>query len=620
MNDLMRFCAIILTLSLTAMSNFGNNLNEYYVTLFRKNEEEHNRRLSSINTPEDARRYVSEIRAKINGIFNFPEKTPLNPRTTAIHSYQEYIMECVVFYSRPDFPVTANLYLPKNRNGRIPGVLLLCGHSRTGKAYSVYRSICIALVKKGCAVLVLDPIDQGERQQYLHDSEHAIWLTANHNTMGRQLIGCGEWFGAWRTWDAVRGLDYLQQRSEINPDKLAVTGTSGGGTLTTWLGAADPRPFTIVPGCYITSWRRNVENEIPADFEQMPPHALEYGLEMGDFLLANAPRDILILAQKKDFFDPRGAEETFSFVKKINSLLGGKTELYIGASTHGFSIDHREAMYGFITRNLLGNENPSEPEITLSPEEDTFAANGNVASISGQKWVRELANERLAALPAVPSDDKARQEFYRKLLKLKTPVVPCYRALRPTPIEKSQMFVMRFGLETETGIVMSILHKYAKIGNYSISPETLNARLYIPDFDSKSEILQRVPNPDEEFYALDMRGIGEMAPDGTDQNLPRNIFSLYGPDYHYASLALMQGRPLLGQKVQDILDTIELLSRHGARKIILEAHGLGCIPAEIAVTMCDKNVAVEYHNRPIPQSEELQKAYPMRPLSYILPR
>ena len=266
---------------------YGSNINEAYVELARKNFAERQERLAKIKTAEDAKAYIADVREKIKRIFQLPqERTPLNPVVTGEHHYNGYSVENLYYYSRPDYPVTANFYKPAKINGKIPAVLFVCGHSLNGKAAELYRICCVNLAHKGIAVLAIDPVEQGERRQYEGVKLPYDTLCGNHNLMGKQLSLIGEWFGSWRVWDAIRGMDYLESRPEIDASHLGVTGNSGGGTLTTWFTAVDPRPIAAAPNCYVTSWKHNIENELPADIEQMPPHALEYGLEMGDFLLA----------------------------------------------------------------------------------------------------------------------------------------------------------------------------------------------------------------------------------------------------------------------------------------------------------------------------------------------
>lgn len=69
-----------------------------------------------------------------------PEKTPLNAQVTGTVYVpgENYYVEKVVYESRPNHHVTANLYLPVGAQGPVPGVLIACGHSEEGKAYEAY--------------------------------------------------------------------------------------------------------------------------------------------------------------------------------------------------------------------------------------------------------------------------------------------------------------------------------------------------------------------------------------------------------------------------------------------------------------------------------------------------
>jgi len=81
-----------------------------------------------------------------------------------------------------------------------------------------------------------------------------------HLMAGNQQTLVGEWLGTWRAWDGIRALDYLLTRPEVDPKHLGVTGTSGGGTDTTWLCAIEPRWTMAAPSCFVTTFRRNMEN------------------------------------------------------------------------------------------------------------------------------------------------------------------------------------------------------------------------------------------------------------------------------------------------------------------------------------------------------------------------
>ena len=82
--------------------------------------------------------------------------------------------------------------------------------------------------------------------------------------------------------------------------------------MTTWLCGVEQRWTMAAPSCFVTTFRRNLENELPADTEQCPPRVLALGLDHDDFLAAMAPKPVIILAKERDFFDVRGSQEAFA--------------------------------------------------------------------------------------------------------------------------------------------------------------------------------------------------------------------------------------------------------------------------------------------------------------------
>ena len=142
-------------------------MQDYYLAQVRNMSANRKKTLAGIKNPLQAGKYAASVRKKIAAVFGpLPERTPLNARTVGIIKKNGFTIEKVIFYSRPDFPVTGNLYLPRGIKGKIPAVLGLCGHAQSGKAELAYQSFCQGLVLKGYAVFIIDPVSQGERYQF----------------------------------------------------------------------------------------------------------------------------------------------------------------------------------------------------------------------------------------------------------------------------------------------------------------------------------------------------------------------------------------------------------------------------------------------------------------------
>ena len=216
--------------ALEPLNRYPHLVHEWFVSQVRAAQEERLARFEALRTAEDAEDYVRSVRERIAESFGpTPEKTPLNPRVTGSFERDLYRVENVIFDSRPDFPVTANLYLPK-RSGKAPGVVGTCGHSSNGKAAEAYQSFAQGLARQGYVVLLYDPIGQGERLQYLDDDLQPVLGpgTREHLMAGNQQFLVGDFIGSWRAWDGIRALDYLLTREEVDPNHLGVTGNSGG--------------------------------------------------------------------------------------------------------------------------------------------------------------------------------------------------------------------------------------------------------------------------------------------------------------------------------------------------------------------------------------------------------
>jgi hypothetical protein len=127
--------------SLAPLNRFPRMVQEHFVERVRAAEGAGLRARAALRTRADAEAYVQEVRRKIRRCFGpFPAKTPLNPRVTGTVERDAYKIDKVLFESRPQFLVTANLYVPLGKRFPLPGVVGACGHSLNGKAAEAYQS------------------------------------------------------------------------------------------------------------------------------------------------------------------------------------------------------------------------------------------------------------------------------------------------------------------------------------------------------------------------------------------------------------------------------------------------------------------------------------------------
>lgn len=574
---------------------YGHMVHEHAVRRVRGLLQDRVRRLAGLHNTSDAEAYVNDIREKAALCFPaLPEKTDLRPRTTGMLDFKEFKVEKVVYESRPDFLVTANLYVPADLKGEAPCVLGLCGHTDEAKAYGPYQLFAQGLVRKGFVVLIIDPVSQGERRQFYDEEgvpagDPEPSSTTAHNLMGNPMLLAGDYLGSWMLWDATRGLDYLLQRPETDVSRVGVTGCSGGGTQTTHLTAIDPRITMAAPNCYITSWLSNLENELPTDAEQNPPRCLELGLDEADLLLAFAPRPTLIMAEENCFFDLRGARQAHADMKRVHSLLGSpqSAEISVGPLDHGYHKHAREAMYRFFLRHGGDHDDWQEPEMEEIPEAQLHAACGAAIPFGSRKvfdFMRTRVRDQAAKRPSLTMET-LRASVQRRL-HLEIPEgQPPHRFLRSSGGQDPETGKgYQFAAETEPGIQV-ILTMFGDLENPCRLPRG-ELTLYAGHVDSEQDCidqpwLRSKLEAGERILAVDVRGMGQSMPATCGS---RSLLEPYGADYMYASYGSMTGQSYLGRRVYDLLGAMNLLIGNGA-DISLAGRGVGSVVASLAALL-----------------------------------
>ncbi len=617
--------------ALEPLNRFPRMVQEYFTQRVRRAERRSLQTKAALQTRADAEAYVQSIQEKIRQSFGpFPEKTPLNPRVTGVVERDTYTIEKIIFESRPKFYVTANLYLPKGRTFPVPGVVGTCGHSANGKAYESYQSFAQGLARMGYAVLLYDPISQGERLQYPNDDLQSKLSPGvlEHLHGGNQQYLVGEFFGAWRAWDGVRALDYLLTREEVDPKHIGVTGNSGGGTMTTWLCGVERRWTMAAPSCFVITFRRNMENELPADTEQCPPKVLALGLDHDDFLAAMAPKPVIILAKEKDYFDARGVEETYERLRRLYRLLGAEEniQLFIGPSYHGYTQENREAMYRWFNRATGVSDVQSEPEITIEEDETLWCTpKGQVCELDS-RTIFSFTKEKAETLANTRSTLRgaALRDAVTETLKL-TPNrgIPEYRILRPSRSRRyPKPNSATYAVNTERGI-HALVTLLTEESHYSRPPKgAKRAILYIAHHSSDRELREEPlireiigAEPESAFYACDVRGIGESIPNtcGSDYLQP------YGCDYFYAAHSLMLDDPYVGQKTRDALRVLDWLKGVGHAEVHIIGRGWGALPAAFTSLLSDLVTQVTLKNALTSYTEIAVTEFYKWPLSALIP-
>ncbi|HRP56685.1 acetylxylan esterase [Agriterribacter sp.] len=314
----------------------------------------------------------------------FPPKTALNAKTVRILKKEGYRIEHIIYESQPGFFVTASLYIPSvHGKNKLPAVIYCSGHAAEGYRSTVYQHVILNLVKKGFIVFAFDLVGQGERLEYFDAASGKSLVggpVAEHSWAGAQAFITGSSQAKYMIWDGIRAVDYLLDRKEVDPQRVGITGRSGGGTQSAYIAAFDERIKAAAPECYITSLSRIFQSIGPQDAEQNPGDAVLRGIDHADLLLVRAPRPALMITTTRDMFSIEGARETAKEVSGIYKAYKkeGNFSMVEDDAPHASTQKNREAMYAFFQKHL------NNPGSSLDEETDTLTAQELQVTGTGQ--------------------------------------------------------------------------------------------------------------------------------------------------------------------------------------------------------------------------------------------
>jgi cephalosporin-C deacetylase-like acetyl esterase len=534
-------------------------------------------RISSRQSLESRRREFREKFWRILG--GEPQRTSLNARIVGSISKPDYLIEKIIFESQPGFFVTGNLYLPKTITGKHPAILFPLGHEEGAKAHDAWQHVLVTFARRGFICFAWDTLGQGERIQMWDDDfkqSKAIRSTTEHTLLGLQTVLVGDALARYTIWDGIRALDYLSSRPEVDTARIGVTGNSGGGTHSSYLGSLDDRLAVIAPSCYLTNWRRLLETIGPQDAEQCVPGFISEGLDHPDFVLAAAPKPYMMLVAIRDFFSISGARETFAEVERVYDSIGEAKNFakFEWDDGHGYLRPRREAAYRWFSRYLQNKEDtsPEAPVEVLEEQELWCTSNGQVslAFRDNNKTVFDLNQDRFTALrPRSPQPDNV-----RKLIGF-APGTGAPRVRNYGSVDGSGYSIEKLVYEPEPGILVPAL-LYIPTATRGKLPVTILA--FGAGKSSAHDAAEKLVKAGSAALTIDVRGLGETRAinDKNGSDWPR-----YFGDYESAMTAMLTGKPLVTMRAEDIVRAIDFLASRpeiDATRITGHGRDMGAIP------------------------------------------
>jgi cephalosporin-C deacetylase-like acetyl esterase len=253
------------------------------------------------------------------GLDPLPERTPLHARITGTLDRPEYRIEKVVFQSSLDLYVTGNFYIPKDGQLPLPTILYLCGHSPHPQgAKTQYQDRTQWFAAHGYAVLVLDTLEFAEVEGPHHGTHNLRlwhWLSLGYTPAGVEV------------WNAIRALDYLETRREVDMKRIGLTGISGGGAMTWYTAAVDERIAVAAPSCSTFTYGSQAEHWLASGQCDCIYYINTYGWDFPMVGALIAPRPLIILSGQKDtILPPDGYDAAFQRAKRVYDLYGSSAK------------------------------------------------------------------------------------------------------------------------------------------------------------------------------------------------------------------------------------------------------------------------------------------------------
>lgn len=305
------------------------------------------------------------------GLWPLPEKTPLKATVTGKVEAHGVIVEKLHYQSKPGLYVTGNLYRPGERSqGKYPAILYVCGHSGRGRDgnKTAFQDHGFWFANNGYVCLIVDTLQLGEIPGVHHGTYGRPWghlkswgetdaeKMKNHNRFWWHSLGYSP--AAVECWNGVRGIDYLLTRPEVDPERIGVTGISGGGAATFWVACADERVKVAVPVSGMSDLEFYVKDKgVNGHCDCMFLYNT-YQWDWTTIAALIAPRPMLFANSDKDPIFPMDANRRI--IAKLRQLykMYDKSELvdeYVSVGGHDYRPDLRVAIFKFFNQHLKGD-------------------------------------------------------------------------------------------------------------------------------------------------------------------------------------------------------------------------------------------------------------------------
>ena len=526
------------------------------------------REIAKLKSKDDWQQRQKLVRSRLEELAGpFPEKKPLNARITGTISRDGYRIDKIVYEAMPGYFVTGLLYVPAHIKGRVPAILNVIGHNQEAFRNPLYQVINHNLVRKGIIVLAIDPPGQGEHVQYFDPQINFSsigYSVIEHCYFGNQCFLSGSSAVRYFVWEGIRAIDYLVSLQEVDPERIGVTGFSGGGTVTTYISAIDERVKVAVPCSWSTSNRRLMETKGIQDPDSFLARELAKGITVADLLEVRAPKPTLLTFTSRDeYLSIQGAYDAYFEAKAAYKVMGKEDNLEMvdDDSRHWVTPRLRMAIYEFFMKHFDIPGEPVEENVELLPYDKLNATlTGQIATSYAGNMIFDINKKESEKL--IKDLERSRENFDNHLTQAIAKAKELSGFIPPPRHDEPFFFTGRYqraGYSIAKYVIMGE-------GDYPIpillfTPnDTIKKHPAMIYLDSKGKI--NAANHGGEIEKLVRKGYVVAAADVAGIGETRNTVANREGTADAGNTAILIGRSVVGIQAADIIRVVHFLKGH----------------------------------------------------------
>ena len=293
------------------------------------------------------------------GLAPIRDKLVLRMTTTPRRKMDGYTVENFALETLPGVYATGSVYRPlrTKRGEKWAFILNPNGHFPTGRYYKDIQTRCAMMARMGAIAVDIDLFGYGESLLAFTPEDHRNSMALTMHSLQNMAL-----------------LDYFLSQPDIDPQRVGVTGASGGGSQTMVLTALDERVAVSAPVVMVSSYFMGgcgCESGLPIGW-------CGGGTNLAEIAAMAAPRPMLVVSDGKDWTMQVDRVE-YPFIQRTYGFYGAEKKvqnLHLAEEGHDFGPSKRQAVYAFLAAELGLNAaaaqdkegNWDESKVTVEPE------------------------------------------------------------------------------------------------------------------------------------------------------------------------------------------------------------------------------------------------------------